>query len=124
VVPLESSRAAIHAILERVASSGRGSFLAVLKLFGAEGAGLLSFPQEGYTLTLDFPVIAETLNLMLALDGIVADHGGRLYLAKDARMGAEMVRLGYPRLQRFRDIRREVDPASRFVSMQSQRLGL
>jgi decaprenylphospho-beta-D-ribofuranose 2-oxidase len=114
----------MRAILECVAASGRGSFLAVLKLFGPEGDGLISFPMEGYTLTLDFPVDADTLNLMLALDAIVADHGGRLYLAKDSRAGAAMMRRGYPRLARFQDVRRAVDPTGRFASLQSRRLGL
>jgi decaprenylphospho-beta-D-ribofuranose 2-oxidase len=124
VVPMAESRRAMRAILECVAASGRGSFLAVLKLFGPEGDGLISFPMEGYTLTLDFPVDADTLNLMLALDAIVADHGGRLYLAKDSRAGAAMMRRGYPRLARFQDVRRAVDPTGRFASLQSRRLGL
>jgi FAD/FMN-containing dehydrogenase len=124
VVPHAASQSAIRNILERVAASGRGSFLAVLKLFGPEGDGLMSFPLAGYTLTLDFPINAVTLNLMLALDAIVADHGGRLYLAKDSRTGTDMVKRGYPRLERFREIRRAIDPTGRFASMQSQRLGL
>jgi len=95
----------------------------VLKLFGPgeEDGGLLSFPLEGYTLALDFPASARTFALLTELDAIVADHGGRLYLAKDARMGASMLRRGYGRaLERFLALRGE----SRFHSVLSQRLGL
>ena len=38
--------------------------LAVRQLLGPEGAGLLSLPTEGYTLTLDFPVDAGDVNLL------------------------------------------------------------
>ena len=124
VLPAATSAAGLRAILHRTAAAGTGSFLAVLKLFGPEGEGLLSFPLEGFTLTLDFPVSAATLNLMLELDGIVAAQGGRLYLAKDSRAGAAIFAGGYARLPRFREIRRATDPHGRFASLQSERLGL
>jgi decaprenylphospho-beta-D-ribofuranose 2-oxidase len=124
VIPKASSRTAIRALLERVSASGYGSFLAVLKLFGGEGDGLLSFPRLGYTLTLDFPLNGATLALLRELDAIVADHGGRLYLAKDARTDAAMMRRGYARLDRFKRVRDEVDPQRKFASMQSRRLDL
>jgi FAD/FMN-containing dehydrogenase len=124
VIPKAASRAAIRALLERVSAAGYGSFLAVLKLFGGEGNGLLSFPREGYTLTLDFPRNPATLALLRELDAIVADHGGRLYLAKDARADAAMMRSGYSRLDRFKRVRDAWDPQRKFASAQSQRLDL
>lgn len=123
VLPRLASAAAIGAILRRVSAAGEGSFLAVLKQFGPEGSGFLSFPMEGYTLALDFPVRAGTLALLRELDAIVADHGGRLYLAKDARANARMMR-GYRRLDQFRSVRASIDPARKFSSLQSQRLEL
>lgn len=124
VVPREAAAEGIAALLRRIVASGRGSFLAVLKLLGAEGIGPLSFPMEGYTLALDFPADTASFNLLLELDAITADHGGRLYLAKDARMGATMLRQGYPRLDAFRRIREALDPERKFASLLSQRLDL
>ena len=124
VIPKAASRAAIRAMLERVSESGYGSFLAVLKLFGGEGDGLLSFPREGYTLTLDFPLNGATLALLRELDAIVADHGGRIYLAKDARADAAMMRSGYARLESFKRVRDAFDPQRKFSSVQSRRLEL
>jgi decaprenylphospho-beta-D-ribofuranose 2-oxidase len=96
----------------------------VLKLFGQQTSGLMSFPMEGYTLALDFPASAKTLALFPLLDAIVADHGGRLYLAKDAAMGPAMIARAYPGLAQFRAIRNRIDPAGKFASLQSRRLDL
>jgi FAD/FMN-containing dehydrogenase len=109
VVPLAASREAASALLERIAASGQGSFLAVLKLFGAlESPGCLSFPLPGVTLALDFPNRGARLARLFAeLDAIVTAAGGRLYPAKDARMPADLFRSGYPGWQ---DFARFVDP--------------
>ena len=113
----------ITAILRRIAKHGSGSFLAVLKLLGPQ-SGLMSFPMEGYTLSLDFPATKPNLQLLPELDALVADHNGRLYLAKDARARADMFARGYPGLEAFAAIRASVDPTRRFASLQSERLGL
>jgi FAD/FMN-containing dehydrogenase len=103
VVPLAAGREAVAALLEHVAASGQGSFLAVLKLFGAVlSPGMLSFPMEGVTLALDFPNRGAKLARLLAhLDELVAEAGGRLYPAKDARMPGSLFRSGYPRWREF-----------------------
>jgi FAD/FMN-containing dehydrogenase len=102
VVPL-AERAALDDILRCIAASGQGSFLAVLKTFGAvPSPGLLSFPMPGLTLALDFPNRgAPTLALFERLDAIVAAAGGRLYAAKDARMPGEFFQRSFPRLGEF-----------------------
>lgn len=124
VLPKASSRAGMTALLNRIAASGQGSFLAVLKLFGKGSDSPLSFPMEGYTLALDFRASPAVFSLLLELDAIVIDHGGRLYLAKDARMGASMLARGYPGLDSFRTLCQRIDPGGKFGSLQSQRLGL
>lgn len=102
VLPL-AARAALAEILRDIAASGQGSFLAVLKTFGAaQSPGLLSFPMAGVTLALDFPNRGKrTLALFDRLDAIVGATGGRLYAAKDARMSGEFFRRSNPRLDEF-----------------------
>ena len=125
VLPKSESAAGIAALLERTAAAGEGSFLAVLKLFGAAGDGTMSFPMEGYTLSLDFPMRRGTLALLDTLDEITHRHGGRVYLAKDACCLPERVREGYPRHRAFADVRAEAAGAApRFASGLSRRLGL
>lgn len=103
VVPRDVGHDAVGAMLAEIARCGEGSFLAVLKTFGQRGAaGMLSFPQPGVTLALDFPNKgAPTLKLFERLDGIVREARGRIYLAKDARMPRDLFEAGYPRLQEF-----------------------
>jgi FAD/FMN-containing dehydrogenase len=124
VIPRAASQEALHRLLEEMVRAKSGSFLAVLKLFGAEAQGYLSFPMEGYTLALDFPANAANLALLERLDRILLDFGGRIYLAKDARQSAEMVRRGYPKLDRFKSVRAQIDPNRKFNSLLAERLDL
>ncbi len=91
VFPLETSRAGLACLLQEIASTRQSSFLAVLKLMGPQ-EGKISFPMHGYTLAVDLPINARTAPLLDRLDGIMIAHGGRSYLAKDARMGRSGVR--------------------------------
>lgn len=107
VVPQAVGRDAVHAMLHEIAGSGEGSFLAVLKTFGPQASlGMLSFPQHGVTLALDFPNRgAKTEQLFKRLDSIVGEAGGRIYPAKDARMPRALFAAGYPRLSEFQTYR-------------------
>lgn len=103
VVPRSGGQEVIQAMLGEIASSGEGSFLAVLKTFGnRESVGMLSFAQPGVTLALDFPNKSKkTLKLFDRLDAIVSEASGRIYLAKDARMPPSLFNAGYPKLAKF-----------------------
>jgi len=107
VVPREVGQDAVQAMLKEIARSGEGSFLSVLKTFGDRlPVGMLSFPQPGVTLALDFPNHGErTHKLFERLDAIVREAKGRIYLGKDARMPRELFEAGYPRLPEFMNYR-------------------
>ncbi len=125
VLPLENSYEGLKTILQTISASGLGSFLAVLKLFGEQHGGVLSFPMKGYTLALDFPMNRHLFPVLAKLDGITQNYGGRLYLTKDARMSGEFFENTYrDKSARFKAIRRTVDPAAKFQSLQSIRLGI
>lgn len=124
VIPRAAGTAALAAIVARIAASGRGSFLAVLKTFGPANDNYLSFPVEGYTLALDFKFEDGLFALLDELDAMVLAAGGRLYLAKDARMSAATFERGYPQHTAFRQLRRDYGATGAFASCQSIRLGL
>lgn len=124
VIPKAAGLQGMRDILGRIAASHRGSFLAVLKAFGQQNSNLLSFPMEGYTLALDFKMDNGLLPLLDELDRRVLDHGGRLYLAKDARMSASTFKASYPRWEEFQEVRARFSAQGKFASLQSKRLGL
>jgi len=110
VVPFSGDSSAIREVFARIAKSGQGSFLAVLKTFGElKSPGMMSFPSPGVTLALDFPNKGtKTFELFAQLDRFLTSAGGRFYPAKDARMPAECFVKSYPNLEKFRAF---IDPA-------------
>jgi decaprenylphospho-beta-D-ribofuranose 2-oxidase len=116
---------AIEKSVAAISSSGIPSFLAVLKRFGPGTPGPLSFSQEGWTLALDFPLGPPGLPALLDhLDDLVAEAGGRVYLAKDARLRPELLPVMYPELADLKAICRRVDPEGVLASDLSRRLGI
>lgn len=124
VIPYEGARSGIREILNRVAEEGAASPLAVLKTFGKQGKGYLSFPRPGFTLALDFPKTNRTLELIRRLYQVTVDHGGRTYLAKDACLEASLLPRMYPELDAYKAVLRRVDPEGRMQSDLGRRLGL
>lgn len=110
VLPPDAAPAALVELLDTIADSGTGSFLAVLKTFGdLPSQGMMSFPRPGTTLALDFPWRGEdTARLLDRLDTIVAAAGGAVYPAKDARMSGAHFRRFFPDWEAFS---RHIDPA-------------
>jgi FAD/FMN-containing dehydrogenase len=102
VIP-EPAEAVITAVLDQVAGSRETPSLAVLKRFGPlPSPGMLSFPRPGITLAIDFANRGpSTLALLERLDGLVADEGGAVYPAKDARMSAASFRRFFPAWSSF-----------------------
>jgi decaprenylphospho-beta-D-ribofuranose 2-oxidase len=100
-------------------------YLAVLKWLGSSSDGPLSFPLAGFTLAIDIPASAPGLASALdALDVVVADCGGRVYLSKDARLRPEVLAAMYPRLDGFHALRARVDPGGVLGSDLARRVGL
>lgn len=124
ILPKETSYQGLEEILTSIAESGKGSFLAVLKLYGKANENYLSFPIEGYSLALDFKIEKGLFDLLDKLDKIVIKYKGRIYLTKDVRVNKETFEKGYPQVEIFRQYRKEHNMDTKFQSLQSKRVGI
>ena len=122
VLPLKKAKLGMCELLDAVSASKSISFLTVLKRFGMQES-YLSFPMEGYTLTLDFPITKNSIDLMKKLDEITLKHEGRFYLAKDSRMSNYTLEKSDARFEKYKKFRSSKMKKS-FSSVQSERLGL
>jgi decaprenylphospho-beta-D-ribofuranose 2-oxidase len=124
VVP-DGAEDALRETVDSICGSSAPAFLGVLKRFGEPSPAPMSFPLRGWTLAADFPARGQGVSTLLdRLDRLVADAGGRVYLAKDARMDPGLLDRMYPRLSEWMAVRDEVDPSGRWQSDLSRRLGL
>jgi decaprenylphospho-beta-D-ribofuranose 2-oxidase len=124
VVPIENTQV-LKDILFKLKFTNSGSFLTVLKSFGHESKGLISFPTKGWSLAIDFPKNIPNLSQVLKdLDQMVVSAGGRVYLTKDSRVSHMHIPLMYPNLQLWKKIKGEIDPNNHWQSDQGRRLKL
>jgi decaprenylphospho-beta-D-ribofuranose 2-oxidase len=124
VVPLGEERV-VQLLIERMSQTRTPSFLTVLKRFARGSDAPLSFPIPGWTATFDVPTGVPDLGQLLDdFDTRVAEAGGRVYLAKDARLRPELLAAMYPGLDRWRRLRDRFDPNNQLRSDLSCRLGL
>ena len=109
--------------LDTLKKSSAYSFLTVLKRLGKSNNAFLSFPQPGWTLSVDLPGFnINILGVLKELDIELASIGGKLYLAKDSRQTPSMFRKSYPFYEKWRSIKQEMDPDNIFQSDLSRRL--
>ena len=122
VLPEEERPGATRRFLEALTRFGGTSFLSVLKDFGEQGEGMISFPRRGITVTVDLPLHPGTADVVTRLNEIVVTEGGRVYLAKDLLTSAADFAQMEPRLAEFLAVRRKWDPDGRIESALSHRL--
>jgi FAD/FMN-containing dehydrogenase len=127
LIPLTNSIAGLPEILLKCAQSPYKPSLVVLKRLGAAETrqkASLSFADSGYTLTIDFAKRRGLLEFLIELDSLVLKMGGRVYLAKDARLSAETFQSMYPGWRQWQQMRNTLDPQHMFHSNLASRLGL
>ncbi|WP_152628385.1 FAD-binding protein [Streptacidiphilus neutrinimicus] len=124
VVP-DAERELVVCVLEALHRHRASPFLGTLKRFGPADGHPLSFPLAGWSLAVDLPAARAGLGELLdALDRLVATSGGRIYLAKDARMDRARFTEMYGPLDAWREARARLDPHGVFRSDLGLRLGL
>jgi len=124
VIPFEEGPRRLREILSTILNSSELPFLNVLKCFGKQSEGVLSFPREGYTFAIDFPIRKGTAALLKRLDALVLDAGGRVYLGKDSFLDAATFRAMYTSVDQWLQTKAKYDPQNVFTSDLGRRVGL
>jgi decaprenylphospho-beta-D-ribofuranose 2-oxidase len=123
VLPIERDTRVVRRFFATMTRRGCPSPVSVIKDCGPQGRGLLSFPKPGISIALDVPLRGErTQALVDALNEIVLEVGGRVYMAKDVLTRGTHFRAMEPRLPHFLEVRRKWDPERRLRSALSVRL--
>lgn len=112
-------------ILQYLSKNGIHSFMTVIKKLGKPSHGLLSFPDIGWTLAVDIPNRKnKTIEIILQLNLMTAEAGGKVYLAKDSLLNESLFRTMYPKSSEFKNIKSIYDTSNYWMSDLSARLGL
>lgn len=115
----------IKVFLDILKANSLTSPLTVLKRFGRGNAGFLSFPIEGWTISVDLPFHnKKCLKTLDSVDLMVAELGGRVYLSKDSRLSSDVFKGMYENHKDWILIKKAMDPDNLWQSNQGRRLGL
>ena len=122
VIPSALAYETIFELLSIITRSKLGSFIAAIKPL-SKSLGLLSFPIDGVTFAIDFAYNQNLWHLLDKLDAIVIESGGRVYLAKDARLNAKNFKEMYSdSLDKLEAVREKYHTKNKFESMMFNRL--
>ena len=125
LLPEKQAETTILALVAMLSKHRLCPTLAVVKRMAADpGAESLAFADAGVALAVDLPRGPRLAPAARDINALVAAAGGRFYLAKDSLLDGAELRLTDPRAADFAAWRRDCGLNVRFVSGQSERLGL
>ena len=100
------------------------SFLSTLKKMGRGNKNLLSFPDEGYTITFDIQNNNQLEKFYRSLEKRLKKIDAKQYLTKDNLMTKSFFKQKNKNLIKFIKTKRKLDPYNKFQSYQSIKLGI
>jgi decaprenylphospho-beta-D-ribofuranose 2-oxidase len=124
VIPESRAPSLISQMLAALAAARQPSFFTAMKRMGKGNDAPLSFPAEGLAFSFDVPVASGPFELLRSFDDKVAEAGGRVYLAKDARARPEVMDAFYPRRREWAGLVTRHDPNAKLSSDLARRLQL
>ena len=96
--------------------------LAVLKRCGEASESYLSFCSPGWTLAIDLPATQDSYRYINEFNSRIASAEGRVNLAKDSCVDADLLDKMYPELAHWKTIQKQFDPQGIWQSDLSRRL--
>jgi len=123
VIPTVDAPDAFNSILDLIRARQHDFpvYFAAIKRMGPSEAPL-SYPIDGYSMLLDYPMKEGLFEFLDEMDKIVLNYKGRVYLAKDGRVSSKMFHKMYPKLDQWLKVKNAFDPDKLFSSNMSRRL--
>ena len=123
VIKEKNTFKAFNQVSDLILKNGTTVNLLTVKYFNNRNPTYLSFPQKGFALSIDMARSQKNLDLLEDITKIVAELGGKIYLAKDCYMrSAEFERM-YPKTA-FVEVIKKFNGNIKFCSDASRRLGI
>ena len=112
----------IKHILQMIQAARQFSYLVVIK-YHAPHEGILSFSLKGFSVAIDLHNTPKVHKMLDQIDAEVIKFGGRVYLAKDARLAPEnFYRMYAQQVDEWKKIINALDPERKINSAMSRRL--
>ena len=118
----DQSAQQIQTILQMIQNAGQFSYLVVVKYHGAH-EGTMSFSMKGFSVAIDLHNTPKVHKMLEQLDAEVIKFGGRVYLAKDARLSpTNFYRMYAGYVDEWKQLLNNLDPERKINSAMSRRL--
>ena len=109
----------IKKILTYLVKNDQVSFLSTIKKLGKKNNNYLTFPENGYTLTMDIKNNCKMKNVFRNLEKFLIKIDSKVYLTKDSIMSKNYFYKTYTNLNMFK---KNLNKYNKFSSLQSKRL--
>ena len=120
----EDPEVIINKVLDFFQEKGQYSFLSTLKEFGKGNENYLSFPDKGYTLTMDLKMNKKLKKIYEEFENLLIGHKVKVYLTKDSLMTEKYFKETYMNYNKFKEIKNKHDPMNLVNSFQSFRINI
>ncbi len=125
IIPKSAGIEGIKKVLELCQKRGFESILCGLKIHRPDQF-MISFEGSGYSFGVDFSMRGRRREEVAAFAqeffSLIADLGGKTYLAKDEILPRKIFQRMYPRYREFLNVKKRVDPKGIFASDMYRRL--
>lgn len=123
VVPNKNSYLVINKFFKYLENQSLESYLIVIKKFGRKNMNYLSFPLQGFTVSLDLKMSLKNKQFINNFQKSINKYGAHVYLVKDSSLNKEVFKDSYD-LHKFKKVRKKYKLDNYFNSFQSLRLDL
>ena len=111
----------IYKIISYLIKNDQISFLSTIKKLGNKNDNYLSFPDNGYTLTMDIKNNKKMRTTFQKLEKFLIKIDSKIYLTKDSLMSQNFFFKSYKNLKLFKNT---INKLNKFESLQSKRLNI